>query len=216
MLKLPLTTLSMVGIAIIVTLSPSLATLLTFERAAFEGGSWWMLLTSNFTHWSTEHLFWDAATFCFLGCIIEKDGWSKFSIALITFLSAITITFAVYIFSPELQTYRGLSGLCVTFFVIVALNLLKSSRKSGDLLMVYISSAALVGLVLKTIFETTTGQTLFVQNSNDLFSVVPIAHLVGAVCGCLAVVLKPSYSLRNTNTLPTFNIEKNSVCSRRP
>ena len=61
--RLPGVSLLLALSALAVALIPTLAGRLQYERPALAAGELWRLLTCHFTHWSAEHLAWDALVF---------------------------------------------------------------------------------------------------------------------------------------------------------
>ncbi|MDZ7618556.1 MAG: rhombosortase, partial [Patescibacteria group bacterium] len=90
-------------------LSPVAGEWLQFDRTAIAAGQLWRLATCHLTHWSVDHLFWDVATFACLAAICQSESRRATWICLAA--SAMAIPAAVWLFMPDMPTYRGLSGL---------------------------------------------------------------------------------------------------------
>lgn len=111
-------------------LVPSVTLALQYDRAAIVAGEWWRLITGHLTHWNGEHLFWDAAMFVVLGAILERRSRRHFVACLIA--STIAISATVWLLHPELERYRGLSGVDTALFAMVAVDLLRDALRQGD------------------------------------------------------------------------------------
>lgn len=167
--------------------SPALAGWLEYDRAALGAGEWWRILTCHVTHWSADHLLWDVAVFAVLGYISERDH-KHFAFCVLG--SAVVIPLAVWVALPEMEFYRGLSGIDSALFVFLAVTLLRQALghgKSRDTLIVAPTVLLLVGFAAKLVFEIATGTTVFVDSTTANFVPVPLAHAVGGVVGVLCV-----------------------------
>ena len=121
--------------------------------------------------------------------------------------SSLLIPVALLLLQPGLATYRGLSGLDSALFVLVAAALLAAPRaprppRTDDvppalaarlhaLLPRLAAGAALVGFAAKLAWEATTGAAVFVDSQAAAFVPVPLAHLVGGLCGVAALRFLP-------------------------
>jgi rhomboid family GlyGly-CTERM serine protease len=163
--------------------SPQLSTALQWDREAIAAGEIWRVITGHFVHWDGEHLFWDAAMFAVLGCLLEIRYRRAFLACLGS--AALAISAAIWIFQPELATYRGLSGLDTALFAMLAADLLLESRRGAErsLRAVALPALLLIGLLAKIAYEFIAGTTIFVDAAASGFTPVPLAHLVGALAG---------------------------------
>jgi rhomboid family GlyGly-CTERM serine protease len=188
----PLATLMIGYFALVLWMLPAASELFQFDRTALEVGRWWLIFTGHLTHWSGDHILWDLATFLGLGILCEGvfQASSRRYLCMLL-VSALSISFAVYICQPTLAYYRGLSGLCVAQFAYLTVVCWKDARDNLDAVMMSLSVTALISLVAKTSFEIWSGQAVFVDLSSAGYVVVPLAHLVGAVVGvCFASGVK--------------------------
>jgi rhomboid family GlyGly-CTERM serine protease len=178
--KLPFITALLVLSGLALALSPKLVSMLQFNRTAVMQGELWRIFTGHRTHWSGSHLLWDMLVFSMLEAIIEWLSRGR----LLLFLAAgcLVISLMVFAFLPEMSLYRGLSGLDSGLFMLLLVLLYRNNTAGSSMLqkMPYFLAALL--FAGKTLFEVTTGHTLFVQSS-DLFIPVPLAHLGGAAAG---------------------------------
>ncbi len=179
-------TLCLVLFTITVAIVPGVSTALQFDRHASIGGAWWQFLSGHFVHWNIEHLFWDLTMFAMLGCFCEKRSRQRFVVALL--LAGLAIPIALWTWLPDLQTYRGLSGLDTALFTLLTAGLLREHWRGRRWAWVLAIGGLLMGLATKIAFELATGTTLFVDAAAANFQPVPLAHVVGGVIG-LAVGL---------------------------
>ncbi len=168
---------------------PGWAERLQFDRVAMARGEIWRLVTCHWTHWSVRHLVWDLAVFVLLAVLCEARGRRAFLATVAA--SALLIPPVLWIALPDMETYRGLSGIDSALFVLAAILLLREeierigSLRSGPALA---AGAALVAFLLKVGYESVSGTALF-AGSEGLFVPVPLAHLVGGACGLWAGLL---------------------------
>ncbi|MBC8107000.1 MAG: rhombosortase [Anaerolineae bacterium] len=172
----PWITLALVACASLIHASTSVQSALQFDRHAVASGEFWRIVTGHFTHWSVNHLLWDLAVFVALGTVCERLGRARMiwtiasSILMISFFAA-----------PRLPTYRGLSGIDSALFVLLAVTL----RRERPLVV----SLLLAAFAFKSCYELATGHTFFVDNAASGFVPVPLAHIIGGICGAIVGLL---------------------------
>ncbi|MGD9127901.1 MAG: rhombosortase [Planctomycetia bacterium] len=184
--RLPFISLALAVAACLVMVFPSLADLLQYDRSSIAGGQWWRIATCHLTHWSLDHLFWDAIVLLVIGFVIERDNLRRLLTCM--GLSAVLIPLAVWTCMPELPTYRGLSGIDSAVFMLLAVTLLHESWARRDRGWILICTAMIIGFTAKAGFEFLTGTTLFVDAAEANMLPVPLAHLIGAAIGVLCAV----------------------------
>jgi rhomboid family GlyGly-CTERM serine protease len=162
---------------------PPWAEWLEFHRESVASGEFWRLLTCHWTHWSLDHLAWDAVPFALLAWLSWRISPRRtvWTLGLSSFL----IPAGVWFLSPQVVTYRGLSGLDSALFLGVALELCRRSVRSRQWGTVALAGGLLVGFAAKVLFEQVSGTTAFADSA--FFLPLPLAHLIGAQCGALAV-----------------------------
>ncbi len=98
--------------------------------------------------------------------------------AILCLASAATIGATVYVGSPELSVFGGLSGIVMAAFPYLCLDGLNESGAWRRLCQV-----ALILLVVKMSIEMTLGWSLesFAESESPSFVPVPSAHIAGAV-----------------------------------
>jgi rhomboid family GlyGly-CTERM serine protease len=174
--------------AILLFVIPGASEAFQLNRAAVLSGSrLWTLITAHFTHWNFSHLVWDLLMFAVLGCIAEKYHPTK-TIALLS-VASLAISSAVLAAHPELNSYRGLSGLDSALFVFLVTGWLRESVRAGDKQQTAGCAVLLLLFSAKAIYEVVTTTTLFASDFG--YKVIPLAHLVGGASGIVFVFFKP-------------------------
>ena len=195
--RFPVLTAALTALALAFWAIPGGATALQYDRAALGAGELWRAATGHWTHWSTDHLTWDLLVFAVFGALLENR--SRRAFASVVAGSALAISAAVWLGAPQLQFYRGLSGLDSALFAAFFAQLLRDARRERSLLQGAVPVLTLLGFVGKSAYELATGATLFVAAS-PAFTAVPLAHLVGAAVGiCLAAPQSPQHPRRGTD-----------------
>jgi rhomboid family GlyGly-CTERM serine protease len=169
--------------ALLFTLVPAAAAWFEYDRGAIASGQLWRGITCHWTHWSVDHLVWDLVAFVLLVWIGWRKGAERLLVTLL--LTVVSIPVAVWIVAGEITRYRGLSGIDSALFTLVALTVLSEELSEGRPRRALAVTLVLAGFVGKIVFETTTGGTLFADSSD--FVPMPLAHVVGAVCGCVGM-----------------------------
>ena len=179
---------------------PGAADVLAFDRDALAAGAWWRVVTGHFVHWTTNHLVWDLGAFLVLGGLIERRSRREFGLTLVS--AAAAISAGVWLFAPQLETYRGLSGLDTALFAAIVARAGCESFARRAWLSTAISTLAVMAFVVKTTVECVGQQPLFVA-ADATFVSVPLAHIVGACVGtAVACGLTWRESKGSEETLP--------------
>lgn len=181
------TTIALTVLTLFVALWPGVSDALQFDRTAIAAGQWWRIVTGHFTHWSNEHLAWDLLVFFGLGCLCERPDRQRF-LAALTF-ATLLIPVGLCLITPDLQTYRGLSGLDTALFVLLSMTTLRTAFGERNWLLAVVIAGLLVGFVAKTASELVSGGSLFVDSAANGFQPVPLAHVIGAVIGIAVAVI---------------------------
>ncbi len=180
----PLTLLLTLGVAIIVAL-PAVVPALEFDRHAIATGDWGRMITGHLTHWTLDHAFWDGAMFLALGTLCEVRWPRRFLACLAG--APIVISVALWCGTPELNTYRGLSGIDSALFTLAVGCLLCEAVGEGRRNYALLLTALLVAFAGKIGYEFATGATLFVD-STTAFVPIPLAHIAGGAVGIVAAL----------------------------
>jgi rhomboid family GlyGly-CTERM serine protease len=213
--RLPVVSLLLVVFAVAVSVWPGLAGWLQYDRAAIARCEVWRLVTSHFTHWSADHLFWDAMAFAALGCLCERNGVGSFLRCLS--LSAFLIPVMLWFTQPLMATYRGLSGIDSALFALLATRVVREAASDKNRLKLVVAGIVSVGFAAKVGFEFSTGTTLFVDSAAAGLIPVPLAHVVGGIVGIACGLLDPltrSHDAQMDNSWPanTFDLGLERAC----
>jgi rhomboid family GlyGly-CTERM serine protease len=194
--RLPCLTLFLAAVAVGVYQVPGDgAACLQFERAALSAGEAWRHVTGHLTHFDVNHLAWDVGALLVLGTICEASSRRQTAVAL--GLASLAIPAAIWTLQPWFETYRGLSGLDSALFGLYATSLLRRGRRDLRLLGV----VALLGVLAKSAFEFSSGTTVFATGAG--YAPVPLAHLVGVLCGIAAAFLgRPTFRRGSCSAAP--------------
>ena len=182
-------------LAVVVQCSTGLAEALQWQRNTGSGVRW---LTSHLCHWSWNHLVWDVFAFGLLSLLSLRVAPSRYVFSLLA--AAMMIPLEIRINQPMLDSYRGLSGIDCALFGLVAAALWR--QPSGDRKGVSARIMAVLGgggFLAKTLYELTTGGTLFVDAGPEPFIPVISAHLVGFFCGAVAGLAKPIHPSQSSH-----------------
>jgi len=163
---------------------PALGSLLEYDRAGLAQGELWRLVTCHFTHWSWEHALLDALVLAVVGGVYALRGGQRLLPCIAA--AAVVIPSALWLVVPEMVRYRGLSGIDAAVTALLAVAMIRSSRRPVDLLS---SLLAVAGLAAKICFELWSGQAAFVDSTAAGFVPVPLAHLLGGVTGAVVALL---------------------------
>lgn len=203
-----MTALILTLVAAFIHVIPGAAELLQWTQADGHAATLW---TAHLAHWSTGHFLWDALMFAALGVFAQRRYGLNVCAAFLC--AAPLITLGVARWSPELTSYRGLSGLDTLLFVFVCVRLLCDAKQMPGLRIA--SVLLMTGLAGKTFYETATGGALFAQDLGPGVVAAPVAHLVGGALG-LMIALWPTaraYArrLRRRMATPSATAAKSSA-----
>ena len=168
---------------------------LRFDRNAIANGQYWLLLTGNFVHLGTSHLFMNLAGFALVVALV----WSHFTTlewVLVIVFSSLVVGICLYIFDHDINWYVGFSGTLHGLIIAGGLADLRHYPKSAALLLILITG--------KLAWEQFSG-ALPGSESVAGGSVVVNAHLYGAiggaVVGLLLMLLKrDKVTIKNSTT----------------
>jgi len=153
---------------------------LRYERDALDAGEVWRLLTGHLVHLGWGHLWMNLAALALIRLIVA-DAFSAADWVLATVVSALGIDLGLYVMSPGVAWYVGLSGVLHGLVAAAALMLLREQPTLGALLG--------AGVVLKLLLEQTAGP-LPLSESTAGGPVIDEAHLYGAAAGAVYGVLR--------------------------
>jgi rhomboid family GlyGly-CTERM serine protease len=192
--RIPCVSLLLTVAAAIIHLFYSLRVQLLYDRSAPVHHELWRLITCHWVHLSTDHLFWSAATFLVLGSLCEIMDPKKYYAAV--GISVISIPIVIRWGMPDLMIYGGLSGLDCALYSLLMVLFIKREIRSRSWIWASFFVLLLSGLVAKIIYETATGLTIFVGNTQTNMVPVPLAHLVGGCVGFFVGIRVPRRFVR--------------------
>jgi rhomboid family GlyGly-CTERM serine protease len=181
-MKVPVWTLLLCSVAAVVFVAPSLGDALIYDRGAISGGEWWRLITGNLVHLSGMHLSFDVLGLLVAGTIIELRG-DRY-VGLVYFMAGAVVGIVVYVTSPELQYYGGLSGIVTAVVVYLCL---EGLRDTGGWRWLCLFGLTLVAV--KIGLDLMLGKSLLAATESQPFVPVPVSHFAGACTALFAFVL---------------------------
>jgi rhomboid family GlyGly-CTERM serine protease len=163
----------------------TLVGLLEYDRGAILHGQWWRLVTGNLVHWSPEHFLLDAGAFLFVGVLYERHLRPAYPWLLLA--SALAVGCGAMVLLPEMQTYRGLSGVASGQFAAALCAEATLARRDRSRWL-WLAPVAAV-FAAKILFEIGTGQMFFATQSLGNIGVpVPLSHAAG-IAGALGLLM---------------------------
>ena len=181
--RIPCASLLLSLAAVFVFACPSLAAPLQYDRAAIAAGEVWRLFSGHWVHYGFDHFFWDVLAFACLGLACERRSRSRFLTCVAA--SAFAISLTVWFGLSGMSAYRGLSGVDSALLVLLFMELWRDAIRAGQPGQTLFPAVCLAAFVFKVSFELATGSTVFVKSLGTGMVGVPLAHVAGAVVGCL-------------------------------
>lgn len=173
-----------------------LSSSLRFDRTLIDEGHWWLLLSGNFVHLGSSHLWMNLAGLALVVALV----WQHFAATqwlLIIVISSAVVGVGLWIFNPEVIGYVGFSGALHGLILAGTLADLRVYPKSAALLLVLV--------VGKLAWEQVSGA---LPGSESIAGghVVVDSHLYGAIagafCGLVIVAGRSQLSKRRKSTTP--------------
>jgi len=148
---------------------------LTFHREFFIHGEYWRGFTGHFLHTNFNHYILNSSAVILLWAL-HGQYYNFVNYASVFVFSAITTSVGIYIFSPEITQYVGLSGVLHGLFIWGAIKDIQHKDKTGYIL--------LVAIIVKVIHEQVAGA------SEDIAALISAtvaidAHLWGMIGGAI-------------------------------
>jgi rhomboid family GlyGly-CTERM serine protease len=139
-------------------------------------GQIWRIITANFLHTNTSHLLLNLAGLWLLFAL-HRSYYSTKWLGVCAFL-CVGVGIGIFVFSPKLHWYVGLSGVLHGLFVIGAFFDIRNGLKSGWLL--------LGGIAIKIGHESLYGASDDIARLIDA-KVATDAHLYGTLAGTILI-----------------------------
>jgi len=168
----------LVGAAVVLHLLPGAPERFEFQRDLLTTQPW-RVITAQLVHYPGDHVIWDVGMFALLAPLLELRDRRVFVVTLA--VGAFVIPLGVLLLSPDITTFRGLSGIDTALFGALAVLLYRELRERNDRRGLAILAVQVALLAAKLGYEHTTGSCLLVTNEGW----VPLAgaHIVGFVAG---------------------------------
>ncbi len=184
--------------------SPGMLDWLQWHREAILPVRIFDWMTGHLVHWSWNHLLWDLAAFLALALVAIRLSPDRFAISLLA--AALVIPLEIALNQPQIDTYRGLSGIDSAIFGLIVAALWRNSKSQVSSFSWNRVVAVIAGLSFLAKFglELVTGGTLFVASGSgdQAFVPVPSAHLTGAVVGFFAGSFRDGSKLFRKEKMP--------------
>lgn len=152
--------------------------LLRYENSVFQNGEWWRLFSGHFVHNGWTHLLLNLAGIWILYLLFPRL-FSPFALSITIPLLAFGASIGLFLFSPDVSWYVGLSGVIHGLIIMGALLCFSSNTK--------LSIVLLVGVTAKLFLEQVFPDTLMMNhivNGRIIFD----AHLYGAITGAIIIM----------------------------
>jgi rhomboid family GlyGly-CTERM serine protease len=146
-------------------------------RRALAGSEPWRLFTGHFVHLSLLHALLNCVALLLLDRLFA-DRLKPRELFAILGLTPILISLVFWLVLPELQWYRGLSGVLHAVYFAGCVTWIASGTGRARWLPV----AALIGGTLKVLVEQPWDASFPVHEALRI-AVVPQSHLIGAILG---------------------------------
>lgn len=157
--------------------------LLVYNRILIEQGELWRLFTGHLLHTNGYHLLLNLSAILLLWAL-HGQFYQPINYSLLFVICALTTSLGLYVFSPDLHQYVGLSGVLHGVFVWGAVMDILNKEKTGYLLF--------IGVWLKIAHEQYYGASEDVAQLIGA-NVAIDAHLWGAIGGLLFSLIYLSY-----------------------
>lgn len=167
--------------ALLFVFQPSFNELLIFDRNALDKLELWRLLTGNYLHSNFNHLLLNLGGLLLLWAL-HGDLFKTKSYLMGFVFFCLSVSLCLYLFTPELSRYVGLSGALHSLFVWGAVKDIKVGYKSGW--------GLLIGVAIKIGYEQFVGPSESLAETIGA-SVAVDAHLFGVLMGLCWAITEP-------------------------
>lgn len=161
------------------SMSETVTPLLRYENNLAQTHQWWRLFSAHFIHLNWAHLLLNLAALWILVLFYFDDG-KRFTLITSILLLSVGTSAGLYIFSPNVSWYVGLSGVLHGLFIIGATI---KYRTKPYLLTVFIT-AIIIKLLWEQFFSDPQSMQHIIGNA-----IVFDGHLYGAITGFVIAVI---------------------------
>ena len=172
---------------------------LDYQRSLIAQGHWWLLLSGNFVHISSNHLWMNLAGLALVVMLV----WNHFTAlqwTLVILVGCVGVGAGLWFFNPEVEAYVGFSGALHTLIITGTLADLRRFPKSAALLLLLVTA--------KLIWEQIAGA---LPGSESIAGghVLVDAHLYGGISG---VLVAPFVLRWNSRTGAAYDMTIDRSC----
>ena len=194
--------LLLVAFALALQAIPGAAEALEYNRTAVEAGEVWRIATSQFVHYPGDHLLWDLGMFALLAPLLE--GRRRALLALTVGVTAILVPASLWVGQPQVETFRGLSGVDTAIFGALCVLLFQEMRAHRDRGGLALLAVQVTAFGCKLAYEHITGRCFLVHNEG--WSPVTSAHLVGIAVGLGCAIAASAWHRSRSSESPCTSI----------
>jgi rhomboid family GlyGly-CTERM serine protease len=155
------------------------ASTFAFNRDQAISLNWWQWVTAHFVHTNFVHYAFNMIGLALLWFLHGEYATNRGYIVNFLLIS-VGISLCILVFSPDLGSYVGMSGVLHGIFAWGVIIDISKKRKSGYLLM--------IGLIVKLADEQWFSSSTFMADMIGV-NVAIDAHLYGAIIGLLVGIL---------------------------
>ncbi|CAA6808121.1 MAG: Rhombosortase [uncultured Thiotrichaceae bacterium] len=150
---------------------------LLFERSLINEGEWWRIITGNFVHNNSPHLYMNLLGLALLGLLFNAYFPIRCFI-ISTIILSLLVGLGLYFYAPRLEMYVGFSGALYGLYLLGAVTALKHKDMITGIGIFII----IIGKLVWDIFDPSLN-----QNSADLIeiSIATESHWLGAIGGLI-------------------------------
>ncbi len=175
-----------------------------FDRQQIDAGAWYLLLSGNFVHFGTQHLWMNMVGFGFIVALV----WQHFNVwewLIVVVFASLAVGIGLYFRDPNILWYVGFSGTLHALIVAGSIADLKHYPRTASLLLVLVAA--------KLTWEQVSGA---LPGSEEMAggSVAVNSHLYGAVAGAviaLGLLARQSFFSSKTGTNSSKTSSDNAV-----
>jgi len=155
-----------------------------YHRISFHDTFWWQWLTPSLVHMNWMHWLLNILNLIAL-VMIFASAWNIWRLVSLFISSSFIIMICLYLFSPNIMYYVGMSGVLYALVVYSALLCLKQQP--------FISSTILVYVTLKLTAHDWVNQMMGVDKALSNMPIVTDVHWYGTIIGIIFFIIHKVY-----------------------